>query len=211
MNKDVTDLIAWLGSQGFKSIRGGRHFMITHPETPGVTHAVPKSPSDHRWEQNLRSELRALFVDARSVDWDAWPGRKTSRTTTLQDRYSGAQVVTLIRELRGPKGNQIFAKRLREVVRDGVATLEVANPWFVRGSNDPMRRTATFSIVLPKGNQKLGQAAVDTLARIGIGMDAATEAECQGRFTRFARSQRSVRIREYRAIKAAQREVVRGL
>lgn len=47
-----------LRSHGFEITTGGAHSKATHPDRPGVTIALPHTPSDHRSWMNLVADIR---------------------------------------------------------------------------------------------------------------------------------------------------------
>lgn len=62
----VSEFLERLGEYGFEVDDSRRHYSVSHPERPGVTASVPRTPSDHRWADNLVSQVRQAFgIDVR--------------------------------------------------------------------------------------------------------------------------------------------------
>ena len=58
----IAGMVRLLREDGFNAELGrGGHWKITHPDTPGKIMALPATPSDHRWAENTRRDLRAIF------------------------------------------------------------------------------------------------------------------------------------------------------
>lgn len=64
---DVSQMKDRLIHHGFLIHHGGKHWKITHSESPGVYASMPYTPSDNRWALNLVSEIRMKFgIDLRT-------------------------------------------------------------------------------------------------------------------------------------------------
>lgn len=65
----VREMVRLLRHDGFTVQLGhGGHWKVTHPEHPGRTVGLPATPSDHRWAENTRRDLRSAFgYDPREV------------------------------------------------------------------------------------------------------------------------------------------------
>lgn len=66
---DVREMVRLLRHDGFTVQLGhGGHWKVTHPDAPGKVVGLPATPSDHRWAENTRRDLRATFgYDPREV------------------------------------------------------------------------------------------------------------------------------------------------
>lgn len=62
----VPDFLERLKEYGFEIDDSRRHYGLTHPDRPGVHCPVPRTPSDHRWADNLVAQLKLGFgIDVR--------------------------------------------------------------------------------------------------------------------------------------------------
>lgn len=62
----IPDFLDRLRSQGFEIDDARRHYGISHPDTPGAFVPLPRTPSDHRWADNMVSQIRNTFgIDVR--------------------------------------------------------------------------------------------------------------------------------------------------
>ena len=62
-------MVRLLRHDGFTVQLGhGGHWKVTHPDAPGKVVGLPATPSDHRWAENTRRDLRSAFgYDPREV------------------------------------------------------------------------------------------------------------------------------------------------
>lgn len=59
---DVREMVRLLRHDGFTvQLAHGGHWKVTHPDAPGKVVGLPATPSDHRWAENTRRDLRAVF------------------------------------------------------------------------------------------------------------------------------------------------------
>ena len=59
---DVREMVQLLRNDGFTvQLAHGGHWKVTHPDAPGKVVGLPATPSDHRWAENTRRDLRATF------------------------------------------------------------------------------------------------------------------------------------------------------
>lgn len=62
----VSDFIERLKEHGFEVDDTRRHYNITHPDKPGASAPLPRSPSDHRWADNMVTQIKQVFdIDVR--------------------------------------------------------------------------------------------------------------------------------------------------
>lgn len=62
----VEDFLERLKEYGFEIASTTRHYSATHPDKPGIKQIIPTSPSDHRWADNLVSQVKnTLGIDVR--------------------------------------------------------------------------------------------------------------------------------------------------
>lgn len=68
--KDTKQLLKSLKKQGFTVAEDRKHYVVTHPEVPGVQVSIPKTPSEWRSFANTISQLRRSFPEL-----FVWKGR----------------------------------------------------------------------------------------------------------------------------------------
>lgn len=62
----VSDFLDRVKEYGFEVDDSRRHYSITHPKRPGASTPVPRSPSDHRWANNMVTQIKQVFdIDVR--------------------------------------------------------------------------------------------------------------------------------------------------
>lgn len=62
----VVEFLDRLKEYGFDVDDTRRHYGISHPNRPGVTTPIPRSPSDYRWADNQVSQIKQTFgIDVR--------------------------------------------------------------------------------------------------------------------------------------------------
>lgn len=62
----ISDFIERLKEYGFEIDDTRRHYNITHPDKPGASAPLSRSPSDHRWASNLVTQIKQAFgIDIR--------------------------------------------------------------------------------------------------------------------------------------------------
>lgn len=62
----VPDFLDRLKEYGFEVDDSRRHYNITHPDKPGASAPLPRSPSDHRWAGNMVTQIKQVFdIDVR--------------------------------------------------------------------------------------------------------------------------------------------------
>jgi hypothetical protein len=203
-NKDVSRLIAWLRDLGFELTKGGKHYRVEHPNHPGWS-TVPLSPSDHRWFDNARSQLRSAFPHLDPTTMDTFPGSRGSTRSTLRSQLPGDRIVIVLDELVGARGECPFAGRMQVVDTNGTKTLEIENPFYALGSNAPIRSQRTVEIHLGRGNQELGWAAIAALQDLGVDLELPTLDDLGREFLAFAREQRTMGIAEHKQWQARRR------
>lgn len=208
LKKEADELVDWLTGIGFEVVSGGKHWKVTHPDAPGRSGTVAKTPGDWRSLKNTRAQLRTEFAEV-NVDWGTAPGVKQRSQSTLHDRMTGTKVVGLLQELADAKGNPAFAGRVAVPSTDDARVLVIRNPFHVRGSQDAMRRVESVVVQLPRTTERLGPLAVAALQDLGVDLTCATTQDLQQHFSQHARMQRTAMILEHAAQKANQHAIGR--
>ncbi|MFZ4515394.1 MAG: hypothetical protein ACOYN3_03710 [Acidimicrobiia bacterium] len=208
MDQDMADIKRWLQHRGFTVNDGGKHYRVTHPKMASALVTMAKTPSDHRWRQNLRRDLRKEF-DPLGLDWGELPGFTSRSSGTVQDRCTGDRILGVLEELSDAKGRPAFVGKVAVRESSEGRALVVRNPFHVRRSKDAVRGTETVVVALPKANAPLGMIAVEALRNIGVDLTLRSIEELHDGFQNFARVQRTAGIAEYELIKARERTLAR--
>jgi hypothetical protein len=206
-NKDVEQIRRWLRGRGFEVLHGGDHYLVVRPSNPGRTVTMPTTPSDHRSLKNTLAQLKRTFDMLPDTACAGFPGTKTRAKTSMAKQCTGDRVISVLAELAGPKGEQIFAGRLHVEHHDGVQALHIANPFHDPESTHPVRSRASVVIDLPRANEPMTAQGLATLAVLGVDLEARTFSELQTTFLAVAREHRTEMIRDHQARKAERKSV----